>query len=326
VAYLGEGVNSVNIRYTSALATIIGIALTGFPAQQAEVQARESLSRYDIDHAISLAETARKKRKLKSVTVVEPQGQASRAKPMSRSAAGDAPPRGPEEKKPATIFDLFKADKAVVGVKTKTRLDGKTAAVVTDRGQPKRLAKGAARRAQIKKRLAKEAARRAENKSYTVFDLFERQREAERQRLAAESAAKQQQAEAERKAEEAALALERQRQPEKAEGEPSTENRKLASVDSELADEPVSVKPRNQSSIKLATKAVASDENSKSCNKAKSIIGKYAFADIEAISCKGKVYRFSATRNGKKFSIKISAVTWELIEIAKVLSRASRSN
>ena len=123
-------------------------------------------------------------------------------------------------------------------------------------------------------------------------------KEAERQRLeAAEAAAKQRQAEEERKAQEAALALEKQRQAEEAER--LADNRKVASLDS--ASE-------------------ANEASSKNCNKAKSIIGKYGFEDIETKSCKGKVYHFSATRKGKRFSVKINALTSELTEVKKVLS------
>jgi hypothetical protein len=97
-------------------------------------------------------------------------------------------------------------------------------------------------------------------------------------------------------------------------GEPG----KVASIDI-APDESVSAKPKHQSPTQLTEKVVGSDENSKSCNKAKLIISKYAFADVEAKSCKGKIYHFFATRGGKKFSIKISALTNELIEVTKVL-------
>jgi hypothetical protein len=118
--------------------------------------------------------------------------------------------------------------------------------------------------------------------------------EAERQRLAAEAAEKQRQAEEERKAQEAALALEKQRQAEEVE---HLDNRKVASLVS-------------------ASEAASS----KNCNKAKSIISKYGFEDIETKSCNGKIYQFSATRKGKRFSVKINALTSELTEIKKVLS------
>jgi peptidoglycan hydrolase-like protein with peptidoglycan-binding domain len=123
--------------------------------------------------------------------------------------------------------------------------------------------------------------------------------EAERQRLAEEAAAKQRQVEEERKVQEAALALEKQRQAEEAER--LAHNRKVASLDS--ASE-------------------ANEALSKSCNKAKSIVGKYGFEDIQTKSCNGKIYHFSATREGKKFSVKINALTSALTEIKKVISYA----
>jgi len=161
------------------------------------------------------------------------------------------------------------------------------------------------RQAEEAERLAAEAAAKQqqaeeERKAREAALALEKQRQAEEaERLAAEAAAKQQQAEEERKSREAALALEKQRQAEEAER--LADSRKVASIDS--ASE-------------------ANEASSKSCNKAKSIIGKYGFEDIEAKSCRGKVYHFSATRNGKRFSVKISALTLELTEIKKVLSSA----
>ena len=124
--------------------------------------------------------------------------------------------------------------------------------------------------------------------------------EAERQRLAAEAAAKQRQVEEKRKAQEAALARAKQRQAEEAER--LADKRKIASLDS--ASE-------------------VDEASSKSCNKAKSVIGKYGFEDIETKSCTGKIYHFSATRTGTRFSVKINALTSELTEIKKVLSSAA---
>ncbi len=158
-----------------------------------------------------------------------------------------------------------------------------------------------------KQRQAEEAERQRlaeeERKAQEAALALEKQRqaeEAERQRLAAEAAAKQRQAEEERKAQEAALALEKQRQAEEAER--LADKRKVASLDS--ASE-------------------ANEASSKSCNKAMSIIGKYGFEDIETKSCNGKIYQFSATRKGKRFSVKINALTSELTEIKKVASSAA---
>jgi hypothetical protein len=61
-------------------------------------------------------------------------------------------------------------------------------------------------------------------------------------------------------------------------------------------------------------------KNSESCRKAKSIIRKYAFVDVEPKTCKGEVYEFVGARGSKLFSIKISARTGELIEVLKLPS------
>lgn len=70
-----------------------------------------------------------------------------------------------------------------------------------------------------------------------------------------------------------------------------------------------------------ATKIAAKVEDNVTdprCEKAKATISRYAFAEIEAISCKGNVYRFSAMRDGKKFSIKVSALNGDLLEVEKL--------
>jgi hypothetical protein len=158
--------------------------------------------------------------------------------------------------------------------------------------------------------------------------------EAERQRLAAEAAEKQRQAEEERKAQETALALEKQRQAEEAErqrlaAEAAEKQRQAEAQETALALE----KQRQaEETRRLAhNRKVASLENalganetlSKSCNKSRSIIGKWGFEDIETNSCMGKVYHFSATRKGKRYSVKINALTSALTEVKRVLSSAA---
>jgi hypothetical protein len=53
------------------------------------------------------------------------------------------------------------------------------------------------------------------------------------------------------------------------------------------------------------------------CATAKSIIAKYAFDNLQTKSCEGTVYSFTATRAGKPFLIKISALTGELVEVKR---------
>jgi hypothetical protein len=54
-----------------------------------------------------------------------------------------------------------------------------------------------------------------------------------------------------------------------------------------------------------------------SCDKARGIVADYGFRDIKADSCSGKTYGFSATRDGKSFSIKIVAANGELAEVRR---------
>jgi hypothetical protein len=180
------------------------------------------------------------------------------------------------------------------------------------------------RQAEEAQRLAAEAAvkqRQAEEerKAQEATLALAKQRqaeEAERQRLAAEAAAKQRQAEEERKAQEAALALEKQRQAEEVERQrlaaEAAAKQRQAEEAKRLAD--------NRKVASLDRVSEANEASSKNCNKAKSIIGKYGFEDIETKSCNGKIYHFSATRKGKRFSVKINALTSELTEVKKVLS------
>jgi hypothetical protein len=80
--------------------------------------------------------------------------------------------------------------------------------------------------------------------------------------------------------------------------------------------------PRSEPANEPATAKV-------SCEQAKDIITKYAFADVVQDSCSGETYQFAATRGGKRFLIKISGQNGELLEVkrdsrasaAKVISR-----
>jgi hypothetical protein len=54
-----------------------------------------------------------------------------------------------------------------------------------------------------------------------------------------------------------------------------------------------------------------------SCDKARGIVAEFGFKDIKADSCSGKTYGFSATRDGKSFSIKIVAANGELAEVRR---------
>ena len=55
-----------------------------------------------------------------------------------------------------------------------------------------------------------------------------------------------------------------------------------------------------------------------SCDKAGTIVTGYGFSGVKAQSCKGKVYAFNATRDGKSFAIKLDAASGELTEVKKL--------
>ena len=55
-----------------------------------------------------------------------------------------------------------------------------------------------------------------------------------------------------------------------------------------------------------------------SCEKAQAIIADYGFKDIKAELCAGKNLSFSATRDGKPFSIEIIAANGELAKVQRV--------
>jgi hypothetical protein len=65
-------------------------------------------------------------------------------------------------------------------------------------------------------------------------------------------------------------------------------------------------------------KVLSANNGSRSCQKAKNIVTKYGFSDVETKVCRGVIYQFTGMRNGKKFSIKFSALTGALTEILAV--------
>jgi hypothetical protein len=64
-------------------------------------------------------------------------------------------------------------------------------------------------------------------------------------------------------------------------------------------------------------KPVAKKASGISCDKATRIVSDYGFTQVKATSCKGKVYAFNALRDGKPFTIKVSAASGELTEVKK---------
>lgn len=55
-----------------------------------------------------------------------------------------------------------------------------------------------------------------------------------------------------------------------------------------------------------------------SCEKATSVVSGYGFSSVTAESCSGKTYAFNATRDGKKFAVKLDSASGELTEVKKL--------
>jgi hypothetical protein len=54
------------------------------------------------------------------------------------------------------------------------------------------------------------------------------------------------------------------------------------------------------------------------CAKAGNIVSGYGFTSVKSSSCTGKVYSFTATRDGKAYAIRLDAASGELTEVRKV--------
>jgi hypothetical protein len=55
-----------------------------------------------------------------------------------------------------------------------------------------------------------------------------------------------------------------------------------------------------------------------SCEKAQAIVAEYGFKDIKAEMCSGTTLGFSASRDGKPFSIRIIAANGEFEEVRRL--------
>ncbi|HEX3217176.1 MAG TPA: hypothetical protein VHR67_09960 [Aestuariivirgaceae bacterium] len=64
--------------------------------------------------------------------------------------------------------------------------------------------------------------------------------------------------------------------------------------------------------------ATVEPENAVDCEKAQLIVADYGFKDIKAESCSGETLGFSATRDGKPFSIRILAADGEFAEVKRL--------
>ena len=54
------------------------------------------------------------------------------------------------------------------------------------------------------------------------------------------------------------------------------------------------------------------------CEKATEVVSGYGFSSVEASSCSGKLYAFSAKRGGKTFAIKLDPASGALTEVKKL--------
>jgi hypothetical protein len=70
-------------------------------------------------------------------------------------------------------------------------------------------------------------------------------------------------------------------------------------------------------SQKTGTKPAQTKTAGISCDKATNIVSDYGFTQVKPTACTGKVYAFSAQRDGKPFVIKMSSASGELTEVKK---------
>lgn len=65
-------------------------------------------------------------------------------------------------------------------------------------------------------------------------------------------------------------------------------------------------------------KQAAAPAGGMTCEKAGSIVSGYGFESVKPEACKGKIYAFAATRDGKSFAIKLDSASGELTEVKKL--------
>ena len=54
-----------------------------------------------------------------------------------------------------------------------------------------------------------------------------------------------------------------------------------------------------------------------SCTKAEEIVAGYGFGNVKPVTCAGKLFDFSALRDGKTYRVQVSAATGEITEVRK---------
>lgn len=78
----------------------------------------------------------------------------------------------------------------------------------------------------------------------------------------------------------------------------------------------VKAKPKRPATLSRAQQRLA--ENQLSCDKAKTIVSDFGFSDVTPRACTGTIYDFSAKRDGKPYSVKVSALSGELKGVRKI--------
>jgi hypothetical protein len=75
---------------------------------------------------------------------------------------------------------------------------------------------------------------------------------------------------------------------------------------------------RKQQSALLIPRTVPRPDQSIGCEKARDILTEYGFKDIKAEVCAGAILGFSASRDGKPFSIRILSANGEFEEVRRL--------
>jgi len=81
--------------------------------------------------------------------------------------------------------------------------------------------------------------------------------------------------------------------------------------------EPEYVPPRKSRKAYVQPPISGKKATNITCAKAGEIVSGYGFKSVQQVSCSGQTYAFNATRDGKPFTIKLSAASGELTEVKK---------
>jgi hypothetical protein len=76
--------------------------------------------------------------------------------------------------------------------------------------------------------------------------------------------------------------------------------------------------PTKTATAQPAAKSETTSTSAMSCDKAGAIVSGFGFTAVKPENCKGKIYAFNATRDGKPFSVKLDPASGELTEVKKL--------